>query len=191
VLSVLRDDEVFVDIGAHEGEVSIRFLDAVENQYRGVFAIEPDVDNLSRLRSRLEEYMAAGNGKIHLLACALGSTVAEKRFYHRLGYASQFSELGQTKVGVRCLDELLIPATFVKIHIEGWEGNVIRGGLETIISNRPILTVTSYHNRDGLWRLPAQLMTCLDNYIYYFRLHSWHGTGSVIYAIPRERVGNK
>ena len=47
--------------------------------------------------------------------------------------------------------------------------------------------VTSYHNRQGLWHLPAQLMSCLDNYRYYFRLHGWLGTGGVIYALPKER----
>ena len=188
VLSILHDHEVFVDIGAHHGEVSIRFLNAVKNQYRGIYAIEPDVENLSQLRNLLEEYMPAERGKIHLLPCALGSVTDEKQFYHGLGYASQFSELGQAEVDVRCLDDLLIPATFVKIHIEGWERSAISGGLETIINNRPILAVTSYHNREGLWNLPAQIMTCLGNYVYYFRLHSWHGTGGVIYALPRERT---
>ena len=188
VLSVLNDDEVFVDIGAHHGEVSIRFLDIVKNQYKEVFAIEPDVENFSRLRSRLEEHMSAERENIHLLPYALGATTDEERFYQGLDYASQFNELGQTAVEVRCLDDLLLPATFVKIHIEGWEAGAISGGLETIINNRPILTVTSYHNRQGLWNLPAQIMTCLDNYAYYFRLHSWHGTGGVIYAIPVERV---
>lgn len=188
VLSILHDHEVFVDIGAHHGEVSIKFLDLVKNQYMGIYAIEPDVENLSQLRNLLEEYMPAERGKIHLLPYALGSVIDEKRFYHGLGYASQFSELGQTEVDVRCLDDLLIPATFVKIHIEGWECNAISGGLETLINNRPIVTVTSYHNWEGLWHLPAQIMTCLDEYVYYFRLHSWHGTGGVIYALPRERV---
>jgi len=189
VLSVLHDHEVFVDAGAHHGEVSIRFLDAVKNRYREIYAIEPDVENLSQLRDILGEYLSVKSEKVHLLTYALGSVTDQKRFYHGLGYASQFSELGQTEVDVRCLDDLLIPATFVKIHIEGWESSAISGGLETIMNNRPILAVTSYHNREGLWYLPAQIMTCLDNYAYYFRLHSWQDGCGVIYALPRERKG--
>lgn len=188
VLSVLNNDEVFVDVGAHHGQVCIRFLDTVKKQYKEIFAIEPDEDNFSQLRTRLQEYDVAEVENIHLLAYALGATTDEKRFYHKLGYASQFSDLGQTEVEVRCLDDLSIPATFIKMHIEGWEQTAISGGLNTIITNRPVLAVTSYHKRDGLWNLPAQIMTCLDNYAYYFRLHSWHGTGGVIYAIPRERI---
>lgn len=188
VLRALHDSEVFVDIGAHHGEVITRFMDAMKNRFKEIFAIEPDRENLAILRSGIEEYMSAKMGKIHLLECALGSTANRMRFCFGLGYASQFSELGQTDVSTKMLDDLSISATFIKIHIEGWERCVISGGLETIITNRPILAVTAYHNRDGLWTLPAQIMTCLDNYIYWFRLHSWLGTGAIIYAIPKERI---
>ena len=188
VLSVLHDHEVFLDIGSYHGDVIIRFLEIVKNRYKEIFAIEPDKENLIKLRSRLKEYMSSDKGNIHLLECALGSEAKKERFYHGLGFASQFSKLGQTEITVKEMDDLSIPATFIKLHIEGWERDVISGGLETIISNRPILTVTSYHKRNGLWSLPSQLMTCLDNYIFLFRLHSWHGTGGVIYALPRERI---
>ncbi|MBO1224507.1 MAG: FkbM family methyltransferase [Candidatus Scalindua sediminis] len=188
VLSVLHDHEVFLDIGSYHGEVIIRFLEIVKNRYKEIFAIEPDKENLIKLRSRLKKYMSPDKGNIHLLECSLGSEAKKERFYHGLGFASQFSELGQTEVEVKCLDDLSVPATFIKLHIEGWEDNAISGSLETIRAHRPILTITAYHKRNGLWALPFQVMVCcLDNYAFYFRLHSWHGTGAVIYAIPRER----
>ena len=189
IISILHDHEVFVDIGAHHGEVSIRFLNAVKNKYKGIYAIEPDMDNFHHMHNILKEYLLSDEGKIYLLPYALGSVTNKMSFYHGLNYVSQFSELGQTEIDVICLDNFLIPATFIKIHVEGWESDVISGGLETLIDSRPILAVTSYHNREGLWHLPAQMMTYLgENYAYYFRLHSWHGTGGVIYAIPRERI---
>lgn len=188
VLCALHDSEVFVDIGAHHGEVITRFMDAMKNRFKEIFAIEPDKENLTVLRSGIEKYTSVQKGKIHLLECALGSTSNPMRFCYGLDYASQFSELGQTDVSTEMLDDLSISATFIKIHIEGWERCVISGGLETITTNRPILAVTAYHNRDGLWTLPVQVMTCLDNYVYWFRLHSWLGTGAVIYAIPKERI---
>ena len=191
VISILNGREVFIDIGAHHGEVSLRFLNAVKDEYVKIYAIEPDSENLSELRNLLEEHMSGAGVKIVVLPYALGSITEEKRFYHGLGYASQFSESGQAEVDVRRLDDFLIPATFIKIHLEGWEGDAISGGLETILNNRPVLAVTSYHNRQGLWHLPAQIMTCLESYAYYFRLHGWHGTGGVSYAIPRERTNQK
>ncbi len=191
VLSALHDSEVFVDIGAHHGEVVDRFIRAVGNSFNAVYAIEPDADNLSCLYEHLNEHAAHPRERIHVSEFALGPESGRRRFFHGLDYASQLSDLGQAEVEVRRLDDLSIPATFVKIHVEGWESSAIGGGLETIMNNRPILAVTSYHNREGLWQLPAQVMTCLDNYAYYFRLHSWHGTGGVIYAIPKERIEGK
>jgi FkbM family methyltransferase len=188
VLSVLHDHEVFVDIGAHHGEVIERFISAVGNTFDEIYAIEPDVKNLLCLHERLTEHAVGLRKKIHVSEYALGAESGKHRFCHGLGYASQLSGLGQADVDVRCLDDLFIPATFVKIHIEGWEHCAISGGLDTLMNNRPVLSVTLYHSRGGLWHLPAQIMTCLNQYVYYFRLHSWHGTGGVIYALPRERI---
>ena len=190
VLSALHDKEVFVDIGAHYGDVIIRFLDAVKNKYKGLYAIEPDSDSFDKLCLRIKDCMSIDKEKLILLQYALGNIENEKRFYQGIGYASQFSKFGQTKLDVKRLDDLCIPATFIKLHVEGWEWDVIDGGMETILSHRPILAVTSYHNRDGLWKLPKGIMNCVDayNYTYFFRLHSWYGTGSVIYAIPTERL---
>ncbi len=188
VLSALHNNEVFVDVGAHYGEVVIRFLDFVKNRYEKVYAIEPDNANLTKLQSQLKEFAASESTQIESLNCALGAVAGKEAFYPGLGYVSQFSKLGQTEVEVKCLDDLSVPATFIKLHIEGWEDNAISGSLETIRAHRPILTITAYHKRNGLWALPSQVMVCcLDNYAFYFRLHSWHGTGAVIYAIPRER----
>ncbi len=188
VLSALHDKEVFVDVGAHYGEVIIRFLEFVKNRYEKIYAIEPDVDNFAKLQSRLGKLAESERPKIDLLDSALGFVASKELFCPGLGYVSQFSQLGQIEVDIKCLDDLSIPATFIKLHVEGWENCVISGGLETIWANRPILAITSYHKRNGLWVFPIQVMACLDNYAFSFRLHSWYGTGAVIYAIPRERI---
>lgn len=188
VLSILHDHEVFVDIGAHHGEVIERFTQEVRNSFGAVYAVEPDAANLSCLYERLKGSAFSPRERFHVSECALGPDSVSRRFFHGLDYVSQFSDLGQAQVEVRRLDDLRVPATFVKIHVEGWEQGVFSGAMETIVNNRPVLAVTSYHTSEGLWRLPAQMMTCLDRYAYYFRLHSWHGTGGVIYALPRERI---
>lgn len=206
VLSVLHDHEVFVDVGAHHGEVIQRFVHEVKNKfappeyvlaaptenimvigrsvYKKIYAFEPDGDNFKALYYNLKGII---DERMYISTKALGAVEENRQFFEGLGYASQISDMGKYAVKCLRLDDLNIPATFIKIHVEGWESEVISGGLETIRQNRPILAVTSYHNEDGLWHLPAQMMTLLDNYVFYFRLHAWQGQGSVIYAIPRER----
>ena len=65
----------------------------------------------------------------------------------------------------------------------------MRGARQTLIECRPIVATTVYRNDDGICRTALWLMETLPHYSFLFRLHSWCGTGAVIYAIPHERIG--
>lgn len=185
VLSVLNDREVFVDIGAHHGEVILKFLKITNNKYSKIWAFEPDKINISNLYNNYKD----SKYHINIEQTALGNLPRlEKKKFYSSGYSSQISDLGKTEVNVEELDIFHIPSTFIKIHTEGYELPILYGALRTITKNRPILAVTIYHSKEGLWKIPYHLITILDNYIFYFRLHSWYGTGAVIYAIPNERI---
>jgi hypothetical protein len=82
---------------------------------------------------------------------------------------------------------LELQPTFVKLHLEGHELAALEGGLRTLQQHRPLIATTSYHNRLGLHELPRWLMDHVEGYRFLLRLHSWCGTGAVIYGIPAER----
>ena len=188
VLSLLGGDEIFCDLGAHHAEVILRFLQVTRNRFKEIWAIEPDNENHALLCAELQELEAQIRQKIHVLPCVLGAQPGRGNFFHGLGYASQLSELGLHPVDVATLDQLGIASTFLKLHLEGGELDAMKGGLQTLQRNRPIIASTTYHNRQGLWELPKWMMTMLPNYQFHFRLHSWCGTGAVVYALPSERV---
>jgi len=188
VLAALGSDEVFVDVGAHHGHVCSRFVEAQGGRYRLLVAVEPDVASHAVLRSRLGALPGWGEGRIRTEPVALAAESGEQAFCSGLGYASQLSALGKGGVPVRTLDSLELPATFIKLHVEGAEPEVLAGAMATIERHRPILCLTAYHARSGLWRLPLQLMESLSGYQYLFRLHGWCGTGAVLYAVPQERA---
>jgi len=127
------------------------------------------------------------NSKI--INLALSEKEGKENFYQGFGFASKLSGYGNDIVNVIALDSLNIDATFIKMHLEGGEYNAIIGARQTIKKNRPILAITLYHNKDGVWRTSLFLMNLLENYRFYFRLHSWAGTGAVLYAISEERLG--
>ena len=184
VLSLLRDDEVFVDVGAHHAEVSMKFIQSVNGRFKEVWLVEPDGDNLREIRTGLQKMNTAINSGIHLLACAVGAEEGCRNFSQGLGYASQLCEFAQDSVEVKIMDQLGLAPTFIKFHLEGGELDALRGCLKTIEQYRPIIAATTYHNRSGLWKLPKWLMDNLPDYIFLLRLHSWCGTGSVVYCIP-------
>jgi hypothetical protein len=91
------------------------------------------------------------------------------------------------QVTVRSLDALGLAPTFVKLHLEGAELAALKGARETLLACRPMIAATVYHNDDGIWKTALWLMETLPGYRFLFRIHSWCGTGAVIYAIPQER----
>jgi len=187
VIALLRSDEIFCDLGAHHAEVILRFMQIMENRFKEIWAIEPDRENLSQLRTELQKLESGTAQKIHALTCAVGAQEESGNFFHGLGYASQLCNLGQHSIEVTTIDRLSLAPTFLKVHLEGGELDALKGGLQTLKRHRPLIAATTYHNRQGLWEVPKWLMESLVDYVFFLRLHSWCGTGAVIYGIPRER----
>lgn len=185
VCRVLREDEVFIDGGAHHGEVSEAFATAV-GVFRQIVAIEPDPTSHARLVENFNNRFNDGAQTI-VHDCALSDTEGEALFHDGLDYASQLSATGRMYVMRRRLDTLNLEPTVVKLHLEGGELPALKGARDTLLKQRPIVLATVYHNDDGIWRTAQWLMATLPDYHFLFRTHSWCGTGAVIYAIPRER----
>lgn len=190
VLEVLHDCERFLDVGAHCGEVIPRFVAAVSGRYESISAIEPDEGNFAALSSALNAQDATTQIS-RCIKAALGDSEGKAKFFNGLGYASQFSEIGQEYLEVTTLDRLNLDPTFLKLHLEGWELGALKGATRTLGTYRPIIAATAYHNRLGLFQLAEWLMSHLPRYRFFLRLHSWCGTGLVIYAIPNERYSSE
>jgi FkbM family methyltransferase len=187
VLSVLHGNEILLDAGAHHGSVTEAFLKQTKGAFREIIAIEPDPSNRAVLLDRLQSWLP-DKQRVMVLDCALAKDEGEASFHDGLDYASQLSETGEMQVVVRPLDALGLAPTFIKLHVEGAELAALKGARETLLSRRPMIAATVYHNDDGIWKTALWLMQMLPGYRFLFRLHSWCGTGAVIYAIPEERA---
>jgi len=124
--------------------------------------------------------------RVRVLPCVVSEAQGSAPFFEGLGYASQLSPLGPNRMEFTTLDRLDLQPTFVKLHLEGHELAALKGGLQMLQRHRPLVATTSYHNRLGLHELPGWLMDHLEGYRFLLRLHSWCGTGAVVYAIPKE-----
>jgi len=181
ILRILSNNEVFVDVGAHCGAAVERFRLFTRKKYDNIYAFEPDDNNYEIL------LMGKSDCRDNYIKIALSSSEKDAKFKHGLGYASKIAEDG-VKCRTRTLDSFHISASIIKIHVEGHELDVIQGAQDTIQKNRPIVMVTTYHNPDGVYKIPMKLSEICSDYIMLFRLHSYMGTGSVIYMIPKERL---
>lgn len=190
VTQVMTDNEFFVDGGAHHGHVIEEFVRLTNGLFDRILAIEPDPFNFIQLRRNLGTRMLDGS-RIDFGDFALAENEGHLPFHEGLGHASQLSNSGTMHITVRPLDALNVSPTFLKLHLEGGELAALKGARKTLARSRPIIATTVYHNADGIWHTPLWLMETLSEYRFLFRLHTWCGTGAVIYAIPNERFGRR
>lgn len=187
IREALRPDECFLDGGAHRGAVIERWLETAGGAFRAALAVEPDRENARCLRERIARLPAGVARRIRVMECALAARGGSQPFRHGFDLASRLEPGAADSVAAHRLDDLDFPVSFGKIHLEGGERAALEGGMETLRRFRPLLAVTLYHDRDGLWRTAALLMELLPDYRFLLRLHAWCGTGVVLYAIPAER----
>ena len=78
--------------------------------------------------------------------------------------------------------------TFIKLDIEGFEIDALRGGRETIRRHGPVIAVCVYHFQDHLWKIPLLLREWRNDYALFLRPHNEEGWDLVCYAVPRGRL---
>jgi FkbM family methyltransferase len=187
VANLLSETERFLDIGAYDGRVLLKLLNLNHDKIESAVMIEPDAINMRLLQNTVRALPQQLQEKITLLSLVVSDTNGLASFSQGFDFASRQCEISSSKLPSATLDDLALSSSFIKIHTEGNELAVLHGSKKTLIHQRPIIAVTLYHSRDGLWKIPAYLISLLDEYAFFFRGHSWCGTGAVFYAIPRNR----
>lgn len=171
-----------IDVGSHEGESVKRLLDAGIT-FSEYVLIEPDSQSQKELKRNIQKYLPSSI-KVHFKGDVIGSHNGFMAFEESLGYCSQLWSKSKNIKRIITLDSLKLMPDFIKIHTEGSELDVLKGATETISRYRPSLAFSVYHNRDGVCRAIMEPMKIFENYQWYFRLHSYQGTGAFIYGIP-------
>jgi FkbM family methyltransferase len=79
-----------------------------------------------------------------------------------------------------------IKLDFLKFDIEGAESLALKGGVNTMISDRPQIAVSIYHSPEDFINIPFYLIQILPNYKFFIGHYSLDIYETVLYAIPRE-----
>jgi hypothetical protein len=164
-----------------------RFLAERPDGLAQAWAVEPDSANRAVLQSWANALPPSLRERIELHDFALARRSGHRRFVAGQGYASRIWGAGDEMVAVRAIDDLAWQPSFIKLHLEGGEWRALQGAVRTLTSCRPLLALTVYHRRDGLYPLAHWLMRLLPDHQWRFRLHGWLGTAAVIYGVPPGR----
>lgn len=181
----LREDEVFVDCGAHVGEIFRHFIERSRGRFHAYWAFEPDSENVRALRDACPgEYI----GRFTLCHTALGDRCGKVRVRNYDGSNSLIRADGEQEADCVPLDFFagrLYP-TILKIDVEGWEMRLLAGAREMICRDKPVIAVAVYHRELDFWEIPLCLKQWVPEYRFYLRSYM-NAAETILYAIPPGR----
>ena len=165
-------EEVYMDLGAYNGDTVQEFLQLVQGHYQHIIAVEPDRKNCKKLRTLAEELES---DKLTVHQVGIWSEQGELGFSDSGGRQSSFCLKPKNTVPVDAIDNLAedYPVSYIKMDVEGAEVQAIQGGRQTICRYTPKLFVAAYHYDADLYRLPLLLWQLVPDYKIYLRKHPY------------------
>lgn len=187
----LKNDEVFVDCGAYDGDTLKVLLEGHLPNYKGqIIALEPDPANLVKLRGYVETLRSDLQDRVRIVPKAVGAR-RETVCFSATGTESAVVEpSGPVSVDCVALDEILqgLDPTIIKMDIEGAEPDALTGAKNIIQKAKPVLAISVYHRPDHLWQIPLMIRSLSADYNLFLRPHNAEGWDLVCYAIPDNRL---
>ncbi len=159
----LGDGEEIIDLGAYDGDTIREFTSATNGKYKHITALEPDAKSYKKLLKNTD-----GMKNLTTLNMGVWSKKDTLIFSADAGRNSKLSSSG-TSVEVTDIDSLNIPATFIKMDIEGSEMRALEGMESTVKTYLPKLYICAYHRNEDLFALPLKVWELDEKYKIYFR----------------------
>ncbi len=182
-------EEIYVDLGAYDGDTMIEFLNETSMQFTKLYGMEPDSRSYRKMKRRL--YMI-GSAIMELYNCGAWHEDTTVNFSYSRGRGSTAviitdkdeaeKETGR-KHGTARLREVKMmktdtmlrgsAATYIKIDVEGAEANALKGAEQTIREFSPKLNVALYHRNEDMFELPLMISRMNRKYKLYMRHHPY------------------
>jgi FkbM family methyltransferase len=177
-----------LDIGAFDGDSAL----VLAEYSRCVYSFEIAPDNMEKFRrvlianpeaaARIRAFhlgISDHIGSSHATGGGIGQALQEEGVPVNLTTIDRFVEENNLTIGL------------IKADVEGHALQVAQGGKETLIKQRPILSLASYHTFTELYNMSNWLMDTLTN--YHFEWQMMHDCAPILHelhliAYPLEMV---
>ena len=169
-LFAFGENEVYMDLGAYNGDTVQEFLNLTGGKYQHIIAVEPDRRNCKKLNA-----MAEALGEITVHECGVWSEAGELGFSDSGGRQSTFLTVPKKTVPVNSIDNLAgdLPVSYIKMDVEGAEVQALEGGTKVIKEYAPKMFVAAYHYDVDVFRLPLIIWKLVPEYKIFFRKHPY------------------
>lgn len=163
----LSDEEVYMDLGAYDGDTVTEFINLSGGKYKKIYAVEPSSKNYKKLKQNVS---TINNNKIISLNCAVWKEDTIIQFAEKAGRQASISDTGKEKKA-RSIDSILegSECTYIKMDVEGAEREAIKGMENTVKKYAPKLAVSLYHKTPDIFELPLMIHRLDPSYRLYMR----------------------
>lgn len=127
-----------------------------------------------------------GKRGIDFRPVGLSDTNGNLHFNSNAGSASSVTQDGSAEtISVVTLDSELSgeSISFIKMDLEGWEMNALRGAEATIRNNKPKLAIAVYHAAKDFREIPQYLLSINPEYKIYLRHYTQGWSETVMYFL--------
>lgn len=179
ILDYIRDtfpvQKVVLDIGANIGNHTVYFATYLQ-EYTKIIAFEPLLRNYEILKKNTERF---DRSKVFLYQQGLSDSPAWMSIHANVGNlgASEMTlnpEYTDERVFTNTVDEMsqwFHPVTLMKIDVEWWEPQVLRGAQETIQRDHPLILIEDSEKKYGSLLPDYELLMAWDHHRTY--LYKW------------------
>lgn len=175
--------EIFVDVGAYNGDTIFDFLEWSRGKESKVYSLEPLKHMCKFINSRLKAHNISG---IEVLNCAAWNRKEQLEFRDSGDWSSITKTDGSSIVSGDTIDNIVEhdKVTFIKLDVEGTELEALKGASETIHRYHPKLAICIYHKPLDILEIGKYILNINPKYKLYIRHYTSTMYETVLYAIP-------
>ena len=160
------NEEVFVDGGCYNGDTSKAFIEWCENEYKHIYAYEPDIQNFQNCKKLLNKI---AKEKVTLFNKGLWEKNDNLKFTIGEDASGRIDDNANEIVEVISIDESIDDkVTFIKLDVEGAEYSTVLGCKKTIQKYRPKLAISVYHKLEDIYEIPKLILEMNPYYKLFF-----------------------
>ena len=173
------ENEVYVDVGAYDGDSLTDFVHAVSGKYRKIYAFEMDRINYQKLVEKGKKFE-----NVFVYPYGVGKEQTEVT-YEPNGTGTVISENASERARIVSLDEILEDeiVSFIKMDIEGAEVDALQGATNLIRRSNCNLVVSVYHKISDFWEIPILIKKINPQYHLYLRHYTAVAWDTDCYAV--------
>ncbi|MBO7449108.1 MAG: FkbM family methyltransferase [Clostridiales bacterium] len=164
-LMTLKDDMVFVDLGAYKGDTALEFSEACEKKgvkYKTIYAFEPNSKNYTKLVKNTSDL------NIKCYNAAAYDESGKIGFTENEGRMARISDEG-IAIDMLAVDDIVEEdADIIKLDVEGAEYMALRGAASHIRRGAELMCAL-YHRNEDMFKLPLYINDLAPDLKLYIR----------------------